>query len=279
VIDVRLPRLLDRHRAGSLLAGLALLAALFPAGPFGARARVAGFFRPLALLRPDPPAGPASADARLREEAAHLKAQVHELEAEVKALKEFRGLRLEEKGRVLRPILGSIVLRDRLWPDRLSVLLDRGTEDGVRRGLPVVAGRSLAGFVVEAGPRTCRVQLLDDPGPRSEEARVRIGVRVFRPGTEAAAEGVLFGERRGVLRVKMLPAGTVKTGDLVVTSAADASVPAGLLVGTVLSVDEDRRLRLATAEVRPSADLASLRSLAILVLDENDARPRSAKSR
>jgi rod shape-determining protein MreC len=274
-----LRHLLDRHRAGSLLAGCALLAALFPAGPFGARARLAGVLRPFTFLAPEPAAGPVAADRRLKEESNRLLARVNELEAEVKSLKAFRGLHLEERSAAIRPILASIVHRDRLWPDRLSVLLDRGTKDGVRRGLPVVAGNSLAGFVVETGPSTCRVQLLDDPGPRSDPAQARLGARVFRPGTDGAAEGILYGERRGALRVKMLPAGVVKAGDLVVTSVSDASVPSGLLVGTVVSVDEDRRLRLAVAEVRPSADLSSLRHLVILDVPPAEARPAAAKSR
>jgi rod shape-determining protein MreC len=274
-----LRRLLDRHRAASLLAGLALLAALFPGGPLGARARLAGCLRPLALLQGKPAPGAPAGPDRAREEAAHLEARIHELEAENAALKQFRGLQLEEKARPARAILASILQRDRLWPDRLSVLVDRGTADGLRRGLPVVAGRSLAGFVVETGASTARVQLLDDPMPRIDDARIRLGVRVFRPGAGAAAEGVLFGERRGVLRVKYLPAGIVKAGDIVVTSASDVSVPAGLLVGTVVSVEDDRRLKLAAAEVRPSADLAALRTLVVLVLPPPEARPVAAKGR
>jgi rod shape-determining protein MreC len=271
----RLRTLLDRHRAASLLAGLALLAALFPAGPFGARVRLAGLLRPLALLQPKAPAEGAAADPRSREELLRLQARVHELEAENKSLKEFRGLRLEEKARGAKAVLASILARDRAWPERRSVLLDRGTDDGLRRGMPVVAGGSLAGFVVEAGPACSRVQLLDDPAPRGE---ARVGVQVLRTGVAKAEEGVLFGESRGVLLVKMLHAGAVKAGDIVVTSASDASVPAGLLVGVVASVEEDRRLQQATATVEPSADLAALRSLVVLVLPEvlPERAPRTA---
>jgi len=56
-------------------------------------------------------------------------------------------------------------------------------------------------------------------------------------------------------------------------------VPAGLLVGVVESVDEDRRLGLATAYVRPSADIASLRSLVVLVLPDVDARLLTGRGR
>ena len=258
-----LGNLLGRHRAAAVVAGLALLALLAPAGPLGARARMAGLLRPLALLRsppPPPPAGPTAEQVRA------LEARVHELQAENASLKEFRALRLEESTRGLRAVAASVLGRDPRWPSRLSLLLDRGTEQGLRRGLPVVAGRSLAGFVVESGARTSLVQLLDDPARRSTDPRVAVGVRVFRPGAARAVEGALSGERRGVLKVRLLPAGSVAPGDVVTTSAADPSVPPGLLVGVVESVEEDRQLGLATALVRPSADLASVRGLVVLVL-------------
>ncbi len=264
----RLRTLLDRHRAASLLAGLALLATLFPAGPFGARVRLAGLLRPLALLQPRPPVAGAAGDSRSREELLRLQARVHDLEAENASLKEFRGLRLEAKAHGARAVLATILGRDLAWPERRSLLLDRGMDDGLRCGLPVVAGVSLVGFVVEKGPGTCWVQLLDDPAPRVDDARARVKVQVLRPGTAKAEEGVLFGERRGVLRVKFLRAGGAKAGDIVVTSAADPAVPPGLLIGTVASVEEDRRLQLATATVDPSADLAALRTLVVLVLPE-----------
>jgi cell shape-determining protein MreC len=133
--------------------------------------------------------------------------------------------------------------------------------------------------VAEAGPRTSRIQLLDDPGPRADDARLRAAVRVFRPGSkEEGAEGVLSGERRDLLRVRMLPAGAAVPGDLVVTSGADPLVPEGLVVGRVLDAGEDGSPKLAAAHVAPSADLAGLREVFVLVAPEADVRAeRGAK--
>ena len=275
----RLRTLLDRHRAASLLAGLALLAALFPAGPFGARARLAGLLGPLALLRPKAAPAVGAGDESLREEVARLQVRVHDLESENASLKQFHGLHLEDKVRGAKAILASILARDRDWPERRSLLLDRGRDDGLLCGMPVVAGSALAGFVVETGPGTSKVQLLDDPAPRADDAQARVGVQILRPGTPGGQEGVLFGERRGVLRVKFLRAGTVKIGDVAVTSPSDPSVPPGLLLGTVVSVDEDRRLQLAAAILEPSADLAALRSVIVLSLPAQPRPVAKGKSR
>lgn len=263
-------KLLGRHRAASLIAGLALLALLAPGGPFGARVRLAGFLRPVAFLLPAPP--PPVPGGATAEQVHALEVRVQELQTENDKLKEFRALRLEEASRGLRAVMAGVLGRDRHWPSRLSLLVDRGTDHGLRRGLPVVVGKSLAGFVAEAGARTSLVQLLDDPARRGTDARIAVGVRVFRAGAARAFEGALSGEKRGVLKVRLLPAGSVAPGDIVATSAADPSVPAGLLVGVVESVEEDRALGLATAFVRPSADLASVRSLVVLVLPVVDPR-------
>lgn len=272
-----LGRLLGRHRAASLVAGFSLVAVLAPAGPLGARVRLAGLLRPVALLRGPAPAAPAGGAPAERVKAMEVRLQ--ELQAENQSLKEFRALRLEESTRGLRAVLAGVLGRDRNWPNRLSLLLDRGTDDDLRRGLPVVAGKSLAGFVVECGPKTSLVQLLDDPARRGTDSRIAVGVRVFKPGTARAFEGALSGEKRGVLKVRLLPAGSVAAGDVVATSAADPSVPAGLLVGTVEFVEEDRHLGLATAFVRPSADLASAGSLVVLILPVVDARLSSGRGK
>lgn len=269
-----LRRVLDRHRPAFALAALLLVATLLPRGPFGVRARMAGLLSRLAPLSapeaPEPAAGSPEEVRKLREERDWLIGQVRAKEDEIRDLRNLRSLKLEERVRGIRAVAANVVGRDRSWPQRRSIVLDRGRDDGIRPGLPVVAGRSLVGYVAEAGRGGCLVQLLDDPAPRADDPKVRIGVHVFRPGAPNSYEGALLGERRGVLRIRMLPAGCVAKGDLVVTSAADPDVPSGILVGTVAEVEENRRLKMAVAEVQPSADLASLRSVFVLVLPQAD---------
>lgn len=274
----RIRTALDRHRPAFAVAALLLAAALLPRGPLGARAVLAGLWTPLGVLlegagSPSTAGGDGADEARrLREEVAWLQARVRTLEAENASLREFGSLRLQERARDLLAVAASAAGRDAAWPLRRSVALDRGTGDGIRRGLPVIAGRCLAGFVVEAGPRSSRVQLLDDPAPRADDPKVRAAVRVFRPGAaDPGVEGVLSGGRPGLLRVRMLPAGVVAEGDLVVTSGTDPEVPEGLLVGRVVSVEEDGAPELAAARVVPAADLGGLREVFVLVTPEPDA--------
>lgn len=261
-----LRRALGRHGPAFALAALLLGAALVPEGPFGLRSSMASLYAPLGAIAAGAP--PAGAAPRTPGEADALRAENEALRIEIASLKEFRGMKLESRTRAPRVVPAAILGRDRLWPQRLSVLVDRGTSDGLRRGMPVVAGRCLAGTIAEAGPGCSLVRLLDDPGGRGDDPAARIGVQVFRPGTGKAVEGVVTAVRRGVLKLSMIPAGSVAPGDLVVTSSADPRISAGLLVGKVVSVEEDRRTRLGEAVVAPAADLTGLSTLLVLDVPE-----------
>ncbi len=276
---------LGKHRPAFLLAALLLAALLAPAGPMGLRARLGFLYAPLALLAADGPAGDSlpggeAGPARLLEEISALRAQVEGLRQENGNLREFHGLRFEARSLPARVLSANILAVDRLSPLRRSLLLDIGTGDGVVPGQAVVAGRSLLGLVAEAGAGWCQVRLLDDPGGKSDDPAARVAVQVLRPGLgKAVADGVVLGERRGVLRLRLVPAGAVQPGDLVVTSAADPRVPAGLLVGVVRSVEDDRRTRLAEAEVEPSAGLGGLSSVLVLQLPDRDPRTAAGRAR
>lgn len=263
---IRIRDTLDRHRPAVLVAGLLLSATLMPGGPLGMRARMASLYAPLASVGvPDAPSSGGGLEARVAE----LEAEAGALRGENARLRELAALGLGGAGTAARPVEAAVIARDRAWPFRRAVLVNRGRAHGLRPGLPVVAGRTLAGFVVETEESTALVRLLDDPGFRGSDMRGRAAAAIWRAGLDApVAEGVLAGEGRGILRVRMLPAGVVKEGDLVVTAPADPLVPPGLLAGRVRSVEDDGRLELASALVVPAADLAGLTSVVVLVMPE-----------
>jgi cell shape-determining protein MreC len=105
-----------------------------------------------------------------------------------------------------------------------TLALDRGSEAGVRVGMPVVAAGGLVGRVVEVAPRFCTVL----PVAGSPSA---VGVRIGASGTAGVASG------RGGWRLplELLDSGAaVRAGDVAVTAGLRHSVfPAGLPVGLV----------------------------------------------
>jgi len=105
-----------------------------------------------------------------------------------------------------------------------TLALDRGSEAGLRVGMPVVAAGGLVGRVVEVGRRSCTVLPLT-AGPSA------VGVRVGASGVAGVASG--RGGRR--LPLELLDSGAaVRAGDVAVTAGLRHSVfPAGLAVGRV----------------------------------------------
>lgn len=130
--------------------------------------------------------------------------------------------------RIETPLLPArIVLRTDSSPVRLSVLLDVGSEDGVRVGMPVLWGRPadgaiLVGVVKQLYRKGCRVALVGD-------IFVRVPVVVSPSGAEAML--VSDGE---TLFLKFLDSGRVRVGDAVLTSGYTGLFPEGVLVGYVV---------------------------------------------
>ena len=152
---------------------------------------------------------------------------------------------------------------------RVLVVLDRGRRDGVRDGMPVISGCSLAGLVLEAHLASCVVALLTDP-----ECRIRTFLRSELDPTDNGATasppvgrhvGVAVGTSKGLtlqlVRIEQAP----REGDLVLTSAFDGRTPTGLLVGRVGRVVKLAHEYQARVEVVPAVDLTQVDQLHILL--------------
>lgn len=153
---------------------------------------------------------------------------------------------------------------------RRSILIDRGAEDGVAEGYPVVAGGVFVGRVQVARARGSLVRLVTDPQARLEVAlRTDKGVRVVgflkRKGSAAGSDELEIACVRLVGDVGRVPEHVP-----VFTSNADALVPAGLLVGWVSQVSDPEADGFPTLTVHPALDLD--RSTEVLVLLPRDER-------
>jgi rod shape-determining protein MreC len=149
-------------------------------------------------------------------------------------------------------------------PARRSLLIDRGAEDGLVEGCAVVSGGVFVGRVQVVCARSALVRLVTDPQSRLEVAlRTSGGARVTgflrRRGPAAAADDL------EVVNVRVGSGlGRVLEHVPVLTSNADALVPAGLVVGYVSAVSDPEADGFPTLAVRAALDLA--RSTEVLVL-------------
>jgi rod shape-determining protein MreC len=140
-----------------------------------------------------------------------------------------------------------------------TVVLDHGTEKGIKVGMPVVAGDGLVGRVVQVWSGGCSVLLLDD-------SSFGIGVRMVRGRTTGVAQGqagrsTLTADFSGPLGPSQRP----RVRDLAETSGQQGSTfPPGIPVGTVDSVSvSDDGLSIDVRFV-PLVDVASLEYVKVL---------------
>jgi rod shape-determining protein MreC len=264
-------RLRRRHAWGAALIALFALPVLKPDGVPLVEDAPGGFFAWFARVEPLNPrlwdrAPSDEEECRRAKELERVLAEVTEArsvesarEGDAASLKdalELDRLPLSRLARVLRaadPV-----------PSRRSILIDRGSDDGVAPGYAVVSGGVYVGRVHVVWGRSALVRLVTDPN-----ARVEVAVR-----TERDRRTTGFLRRRGpALGPDLLEVDCVRlAGDMgrvrehvpVFTSNADPLVPAGLLVGYVSEVADPEADGFPRLTVRPALDLE--RSTEVLVL-------------
>lgn len=138
-----------------------------------------------------------------------------------------------------------------------TVEINRGSNHGLRPGLPVVTAAGLVGRTVRVTDRTATVLLLVDP-------QSGVGAVVVRSREAGAVVGLASPDGRCQMRMFSRDA-DVAAGDLVLTSGLGDIFPAGLPVGRVESVSRLEQGLLVVAEVRPAADLGRLEEVFVLL--------------
>jgi rod shape-determining protein MreC len=145
-----------------------------------------------------------------------------------------------------------------------SVWIDRGSENGLQQGMPVVTERGLVGRVAEVYPTTARIQLITDP-----QSMVNVRLQTSR------ADGALQAQLNGELWVDAIDqTASVTSGELVLTSGLGGAFPPDIPVGQVLTVRKRDYELFQEAVVQPSADLENL----LVVLIVTNFQPAAAPS-
>lgn len=141
-----------------------------------------------------------------------------------------------------------------------TILLDRGSTDGIRRNQPVLAPDGLVGRVVEITPSSARVQLLTDPVSA-------VGGLIQR----TRVTGIVSGNLGAGARVRYLPLmADVAVGDEVLTSGMGGVFPKGILIGRITSVERKSGALFQEATLQSAVDLSRLEE--VLILTNLDGR-------
>lgn len=193
--------------------------------------------------------------------------QVQQLAAENAQLRKL----LEANERLPVKSVMSEILYDARDPFTRKIVLDRGSQQGVQPGQPVIDDLGVVGQVTRVFPFTSEITLLTD----KDQA---IPVQVVRTGLRSIAYGR---GHSGALDLRFMPANAdIKNGDMLVTSGIDGIYPAGLSVAKVVQVESKSSDAFARIVCQPVAGIDRNRQLLILLTEANfPARPPAEDAR
>lgn len=142
-----------------------------------------------------------------------------------------------------------------------QIILNRGIQDHLYVGQPVLDGQGIMGQVIDVGPLTSRVMLLSD-------TRSGIAVNVVRSGLRAIAVGTGNAEK---LKLANIPVTSdIKADDILVSSGLDLRYPTGYPVGIITRVDHAKGEPYLTVTVKPSAQLNRSSLVLLMWMPESD---------
>ena len=135
-----------------------------------------------------------------------------------------------------------------------SVVIDRGSRDGVAKGMPVVTGDGVVGQVFAVSPNFAKVLLAISPSSAIDVLLQKSRVRGILKGTGAQACSLEY----------VLKTADVQEGDQVVTAGYGGLFPTGVQVGVVSKVLKQRRGMFLEIEVTPSVDFLTLEDVLVI---------------
>lgn len=152
------------------------------------------------------------------------------------------------------------VVNKGLQPNLLSIIIDRGTADGIKRNLPVLTPKGVVGKTIEISENNSIVQLISD-------ANFRISTRILPSG----ATGILRFINAGTAEIREVQKNVkINIGDKVVTSGFSDIYPAGLPVGTVKGVFQDRGSFQKVVSITLPNDLDAFQHVFIITEKSNE---------
>jgi rod shape-determining protein MreC len=194
-------------------------------------------------------------NAELESEVAELQAQVIQLQQQVSetdilaALVDFSLARSDNTYKA-----AAVIGRDPS-PFLHYVIINAGSNDGIRRGMPVVTDQGLVGRVDAVIADAARVQLITDPASR-------VNVRLQNAETEAS----LLGSVTGDVTLDLIPQDiTIEQGDLVLTSGLGGGYPPDLIIGQVVNIRSRDFDLFQQATVQPVVDFNRLQIVLVII--------------
>ena len=153
-----------------------------------------------------------------------------------------------------QPMVAAQVVGKDPSPWFQSVLLDKGRDDGVEEGQPVINPEGIVGIVVEATSHYAKVMLITDPNSAVDAVIQR-----------SRARGIIKGGASGFCVLNfVLRKHEVAQGDAVVSSGMDGVFPKGLPIGQVTAIVKREAGIFQDVTVLPYVDFERLEEVLVV---------------
>jgi rod shape-determining protein MreC len=193
-------------------------------------------------------------NAQLEAENSAMQVQIIELQQQVSEAQLLSTLVDYERRHVENQYIAASVIARDVSPFMHYVIIDRGSDDGLRKGMPVITQQGLVGKIAAVTAGASRVELINDPGSS-------INVILQQSGVEAVLNGDITGE----IGLDMISQNAVvQPGDLVMTSGLGGNYPANLVIGQVVTVRSEDYSLFQSASVQPAVDFSQLAIVLII---------------
>ena len=146
-----------------------------------------------------------------------------------------------------------------------SFTIDKGSNDGIKTDMNVIAGSGLVGIVTEVGPNWAEVRsIIDDES--------KISAMMLSTSDNCIVNGDLKLMNDGRIRFERLPntGKEIAAGEYVVTSAISSRYVQGILIGYVDSIEEDSNNLTCSGYLTPAVDFRHLQEVLVILTTKQE---------
>lgn len=198
------------------------------------------------------------ANVRLLEENSQLQLRLQQERALAAESRSLQAL-LDLKNRVAFATTAGMVVQSTVIgggaaPEFRTVTIDKGSQNGLKKDMAVLAPGGVVGRVIRPSRRASKIQLLID-------VNAGAGAVVER----SRAQGIVVGDGRDKLRMDYVPSSAdIRAGDVVVTSGIEGIYPKGFVIGQIESVRRGAG-EYSDVVIRPAVDFSSLEVVLVVL--------------
>ena len=146
-----------------------------------------------------------------------------------------------------------------------TYVINRGSNDGVEKGMAVIAKEGLVGYVSDVSKNSSKIISILDAGNS-------VSSRVTRTREEIIVKGSTSSSGKQEMKIINIPSGiSIIEGDRIETSGIGGIYPKGIGIGKVKEVINKKNPMENVAIVSPNVDFEKLESVAVIIGGKGEA--------